>query len=364
MTLARSSRPRGHLGDALRTFGRAVEIASERGRPLPLAGMGHAGLADVLLDRGELDAALEHATQAVALCRQLPYAQWLVTALTVLAWVRQTGGDWAGAIAAMDEAERVTPSPDIAADRMSSVGVQQARLALAQGRVADAARWTAGHGLDVKDEPSSRREPEHLVLAAVLLASDQADGALGLLEGLHDLAAAQGRMGSVIEVRALQALDRETVGDHQGALVTLARALTLGAPEGYVRVFVDKGPAMAAVLRHLVAGRQLEQLAVAGTLSRAYLTRLVAAFEQAGAPVFPPPRHGAVVVPGLIDPLTARELEVLDLLAMGKPNQAIATELAISLDTVKSHVAHIMAKLDGASRTQAVARARQLGLLQ
>ena len=71
-----------------------------------------------------------------------------------------------------------------------------------------------------------------------------------------------------------------------------------------------------------------------------------------------------MVVPGLIDPLTARELEVLDLMALGKPNQAIAAELVISLDTVKSHVAHIMAKLDVANRTQAVARARQVGLLQ
>ena len=71
-----------------------------------------------------------------------------------------------------------------------------------------------------------------------------------------------------------------------------------------------------------------------------------------------------MVVPGLIDPLTARELEVLDLLAIGKPNQAITTELVISLDTVKSHVAHIMAKLEVANRTQAVARARELGLLR
>ena len=120
---------------------------------------------------------------------------------------------------------------------------------------------------------------------------------------------------------------------------------------------------MAAVLRHLVAGRR-KQLAAADTLSREYLTRLLAAFERAGAPVFPPPRHGALVVSGLVDPLTARELEVLDLLAMGKPNQAIAAELVISLDTVKSHVAHIMAKLEVANRTQAVARTRQLGLLQ
>ncbi len=88
---------RGRLGDALRTFAHTVEIASEGGRPLPLAGMGHVGQAEVLLERGELDAALEHATQALARCRQLPYAQWLATALTVLAWARQARGDPTGA---------------------------------------------------------------------------------------------------------------------------------------------------------------------------------------------------------------------------------------------------------------------------
>jgi LuxR family maltose regulon positive regulatory protein len=122
----------------------------------------------------------------------------------------------------------VTPSPDVTADRLSSLGVQQARLALAQGRVADAVRWTSERGLGVEDEPSYLREPEQLVLAGVLLAGGQADQALGLLQRLHELAAAQGRLGSVIEARALQALGREAVGDHEDALATPAGALTLG----------------------------------------------------------------------------------------------------------------------------------------
>jgi LuxR family transcriptional regulator, maltose regulon positive regulatory protein len=69
------------------------------------------------------------------------------------------------------------------------------------------------------------------------------------------------------------------------------------------------------------------------------------------------------VVAGLIEPLSARELEVLGLLAAGKPNQAIAEELVVTLETVKSHVAHILGKLGVANRTQAVVRARELGLL-
>jgi ATP/maltotriose-dependent transcriptional regulator MalT len=354
----------GRLAAAQRTFGRAVEVASLAGQPLPLAGMGHVGLAGVLCERGELEAALEHATLAVALCRQLPYAQWLVTALTGLAWVRQARGDQAGALAAIGEAEQVAPGPDAAADMLAPVRVQRARLALAQGRVPDARRWTAERGLDVEDQPSYLREREQLVLARVLLAGDQADQALRLLERLHLLAAAQGRVGSVIEVQVLQALGLDAVGDREHALATLAEALMLAAPEGYVRVFVDEAPATATLLRKLPIGRRLGQPTTADAVPQEYLTRLATAFERAGAPILPAAGRGGVVVPGLVEPLSARELEVLGLLAAGKPNQAIADELVITLDTVKSHVSHIFGKLGVANRTQAVTRARELGLLR
>lgn len=120
---------------------------------------------------------------------------------------------------------------------------------------------------------------------------------------------------------------------------------------------------MAALFGKLLASQQLEQLAATGTIPRDYLTRVAAAFEQAGSPIVPPARRGTVVVPGLIEPLTTRELEVLELLAAGKPNRAIAEELVITLDTVKRHVSHLFTKLEVANRTQAVARAREVGLL-
>jgi LuxR family transcriptional regulator, maltose regulon positive regulatory protein len=201
------------------------------------------------------------------------------------------------------------------------------------------------------------------VLARVLLAQQQSDRALGLLERLHARAAAQGRTRSVIEVRALQGLARAAGGDQAGALAALAAALTLAAPEGYVRVLVDEGPPMAALLRQLLADRRQEGLAAADAVPRDYLARLVEAFEQAGLPVRFPVRRGGVVVAGLVEPLTERELEVLGLLAAGAPNRAIAEQLVVTLDTVKRHVSHLFAKLGVANRTQAVARARQLGLL-
>jgi len=184
--------------------------------------------------------------------------------------------------------------------------------------------------------------------------------ALGLLERLHALAAAQGRTGSVIELRTLAALAYAACGDEPAAAAALGEALTLGAPEGNLRVFVDGGPPMAALVRRLLVGWRQEQAVAAPP---AYLTRLVAAFKQVGLPVLPPVRRGAVVVPGLVEPLSARELEVLRLLAAGKPNRLIAEELVVTLETVKKHVSHVFDKLGAANRTQAIARAQELGLV-
>jgi LuxR family maltose regulon positive regulatory protein len=352
---------RGHLGAALRTYQNAVGIASEAGHPLPPAGIAHVGMAEVRYERGELDAALDHATQGVALSRQFGWARQLVAALAILAWIRHAQGDRAGTLEAIGEAERVPLSPAVVG-LLNPLPALRTRLALAHGEVADAARWVQQRGLGIDDEPSYPREREYLVLARVLLAQQAPERALGLLERLHAAAAAQGRTGSVIEVRALQALARSAGGDQAGALAALAEALTLGAPEGYLRVFVDEGPAMAALLHQLLVGRRQQQVAAAG-VPREYLARLAEAFEEAGLPIRPPVRRGGVVVAGLVEPLTARELEVLGLLAAGAPNRAIAEQLVVTPETVKKHLSHLFDKLGAANRTQAVGRARQLGLL-
>jgi LuxR family transcriptional regulator, maltose regulon positive regulatory protein len=292
--------------------------------------------------------------------------QPLATGLATLAWIRQAQGDPGGALAAMEEAERVAPGPGVTS-LLNPVSAQRAQLLLAQGDVAGAVRWAERRGLGTDDQPSYRREPEYLVLVRVLVAEQAPEQAQGLLERLHARAAAQGRTGSVIEVRALQALALHAGGDQAGGLAALAealtlaalaQALTLAAPQGYLRVFVDEGPPMAALVRELV-GRRQERPAAAEAVWRDYLARLVDAFEQAGLPV----RRGGVAVAGLVEPLSARELEVLELLAAGAPNRAIAKELVVTVDTVKRHVSHLFSKLEVANRTQAVARARELGLL-
>ncbi len=225
------------------------------------------------------------------------------------------------------------------------------RLLLAQARL---------EGLDAGDEPRYPSEPEYLLLARVLLAQGRPGQALGLLDRLDTAAAAQDRTGSVIEVGALRALALAAAGDETAAVDALAGVLTLAWPQGYVRVFADEGPPMAALLGKLVAAQRTGKAAAEVPLG--YLARLQRAFgtDPAAPPV---PRRGGAAVPGIVEPLTSRELEVLGMLAAGRSNQAIAAEFVVTLDTVKKHVSHVLDKLGAANRTEAVARARELGLI-
>jgi LuxR family transcriptional regulator, maltose regulon positive regulatory protein len=250
------------------------------------------------------------------------------------------------------------------ASLLNPVPAQRARLLLTQGDVAAANRWVKERGLAADDEVRYPREGEYLVLARVLLAHGRSDQALGLLERMHTQAVAQARAGSVIEARTLQALALADAGDQPRALAALAEALALGAPEGYLRVFADEGLPMAGLLGRLVRTPAKAQAVAAAQVPRAYLGRVLEAFERAGLATLPPSQAGGTALPGLVMPLSVRELEVLGLLAAGKPNQTIAEELVITLDTVKRHVTHILDKLGAANRTQAVARARALGLLR
>ena len=363
--LGQVQRALGRLDAANRTYQRILEVTTATDGPtLPAAGVGYAGLAEVAYQRNELGAALRYVTEGVALCRQFTFTPPLATALATLAWIRQAEGDAGGAMDAMGEAERAAPGPAVA-DLLNPVPAQRARLLLAQGDVAAVEHWTHERGLSAGDEPGYPRELAYLVLARVLLAQDRPDQALVLLERLLALAVTQGRTGSLIELRALQALALAASGQEPGALSALAEALTLGWPEGYVRVFADEGAPMAALLGHLVAAQRTDRT-LARSVPLDYLGRLLRVFEPDGARSVPSAQHtgpSAALAAGLVEPLSERELEVLRLLATGKPNREIADELSVALDTVKKHVTHILVKLGAANRTEATARARELGLL-
>src|SRR6185437_3558081 len=285
------------LGAALETYRQALEIAARSGRAArPTAGIAHVGLAEVAYQQGELEVARGHLAEGIPLCRQLIYPQPLAAGLSVLAWIRQAGDDHAGALEAMEEAERAGPVPGVTS-LLNPVPAQRARLLLAQGDIAAAAAWTEERGLEAGDRPSYAREPEYLVLARVLLARGRPDQARALLERMHARAVAQQRTGSRIELQALHAL---------------ALAFVLACPERYVRLFADEGAPMAALTGRLVAAQRTRPTA-AGRIPLAYLGQVARAFGPDLAAAGPDGRAGTAVAAGLVVPLSDRELEVLRL---------------------------------------------------
>ena len=353
--LGRVQRAQGNLDAAVATYRQALGVADESSQP-PHLGMAHVGLAEVLYEQNELAAAFDHASQGITLCRQLVFTAPLAAGLAILARIRQAQGDAAGALAAIDEAVQAGLSSQV----IALLNPVRARLQLAHGDVRGAAQWAASAGLSADDEPDYPQEPAHLVLARVLLAQQQPGRALTLLKRLLHAAASHGRTGSVIEIQALHALALAANGDRSGALGALAEALTPASQHGYVRVFADEGAPMRALLTELSTARPNQQHA-ARRFDPGYLAALTRACS--GPDAAPPPRRASATPPGLAEPLTEREMEVLRLLAAGQSNQRIARDLFVTLDTVKKHVTHILGKLGVANRTEAAARARQLGLI-
>jgi LuxR family transcriptional regulator, maltose regulon positive regulatory protein len=353
--LTEVQRALGNLDAALVTCRQALEVAGE----VAHSGLAHVGLAQVFYERNDLTAALDHATRGAALCRQLAFTPPLATALAVIARIRHAYGDAAGALEAMGEAGQAGPSPQVI-PLLNPVPAQRARLLLAQGDVRAAAQWMTAAGLSPDDEADYPNEPAYLVLARVLLAQGDPDPALTLLQRLLDTAASQDRTGSIIEIQALRALALAAHGDRAGALDALTEALTLAGRHGYVRILADEGTPMRALLAPLSAAQSGQQHA-ARRIDPGYLAALLRACSQADA--VPTPRRSGAAPPGLAEPLTDRELEVLRLIAVGRSNQRIARDLVVALDTVKKHVTHVLGKLGATNRTEAAARARQLGLI-
>src|SRR2546422_2432858 len=356
--LGRVLQAEGRLGAAWRIYEEGLDAAIRAGRPvIPTAGSAHIGMAEGLYQRDRLDEALHHVNEGITLSRQLTSTQPLASGLSMLAWIRQAKGDTLGALQAMEEARRAYPNADMVS-LINPVPAEMARLMIAHNDLRGAAAWLDERGVDEKDEPTYPREREYLVLARLLLAREFPGRALDLLARVATLALAQGRTASVIEVKALQALGLHAAGDQPAARATLTEALVLTQPEDSVRAFVDAGPGIAALLSSIVGAGKKGQ-PTAGQVDVIYLGRLLRAVRSAATEGGPPKRGLAP----LVETLTDREFEILRMLAAGKQNQEIANELCVTLDTVKKHLTHTFGKLGAANRTQAVARARQLGLI-
>lgn len=277
--------------------------------------------------------------------------------------LKQAQGDLAGALEAIWQAEQLPQAYQDVPRFGGPVDVRRAELQLAQAmpdavapdhrRLAVVEDWAEAYGLTA-DDPilSLDDEISYIVFARLLLAKNKSDRAFHLLSRLMQSAESYGRTGSVIKISILQSLAQQAHGDREQALRSLEQALSLAESEGYARVFLDEGRPMAHLL----------YAAAANGIAPEYAGRLLAQFpagEQARAPASPQ-RH----TPALVEPLSKREQEVMALIAAGKTNAEIAQSLYISVGTVKNHAKNIYSKLNVHSRAQAIARARELGLIE
>jgi LuxR family maltose regulon positive regulatory protein len=231
----------------------------------------------------------------------------------------------------------------------------QARVWLAQGRLDLAAEWLDEETLEVNCDPDDFdmfRLQEAVVVARVLIAQGRLEEAEELLTKLHRFAQKNGLVARDIEILALASLAYQAQGNPTEALTELESALALAEPGGFIRVFVDEGPAMARLL-YKALDREFEP---------EYVRRLLAAFPRS-KPSQTGPHESQVDQSRLIESLSERELEVLQRLADGLTNREIADRLYLSLNTVKVHTRNIYGKLGVNNRTQAVNRARELGLI-
>lgn len=233
------------------------------------------------------------------------------------------------------------------------IEARKACIYLKQGRLNKALEWVQNQGLSTSDETNYMSEFEHLVLARVRIAEHDFAGIDEMLERMLIAAEAQHRLQSVLEILLTLFLSLHTQGDQQQAEIRLNQALVIAEPEGYIRLFVGEGEPLRSSLETLSKDRNHPQ--------KKYIASLLSAFSQSDftfSKSKTDPRQS-----GLIEPLTERELEILRLVAQGLSNSEISQRLFLALSTIKGHNLRIFDKLQVQNRTEAVASARDLGLL-
>ncbi|GLV59154.1 LuxR family transcriptional regulator [Dictyobacter sp. S3.2.2.5] len=341
----------GRLREAMRRYERSLREALAWSKPV-LQGTAdlYVGMSELYREKNDLDVAMLYLSKSKELGERtglpLNWSRWYVAR----ARISEAQGDLDGSLNHLQEAEHLYRR-DIFPN-VRPISALKARVWARQERLDEAFGWAREQSLSVGDDLSYIREFEHITLARVLLArykSDQVDQSvfesLRLLERLLKAAEDSGRTGSVIEILILQALAYQAQDDIPAALVPLRRALTLAAPEGYVRVFVDEGSPMAVLLeevaRHAIVPGYVRQLLSATNANE----------------------DRTLIKQGLIEPLSERELEVLQLLKTDLTGPEIARKLIVSLNTMRTHTKNIYSKLGVNTRRAAVRRAEELDLL-
>lgn len=336
----------GRLRDAKQVYETALRLAAAHNAEQHTAHH-HLGLGLLHHEMGEDERAAQHLQKAFELGRQTTIVDWMYRKNLAQAQLKESEGDFDAALGFLDEAARAyvrTPIPNL-----RPVEAMKAQVYLKQNRLDKAQAWAAESGLSLHDKPDYLHEFAQLTLARIMLADSpneqQILDVLNLLDAQLKLAQKQNRLRSQIEILTLQAFTLHAEGETAHAISALEQALQLAEPEGYLHLFVSEGKPMAELLSKIKSGNL-----------QGYTKRILAKLARHIHP-------SSFIIQPLIDPLSERELEVLRLIAQGLSNQEITQKLIVALSTVKGHNLRIFAKLQAKSRTEAVARARELGIL-
>lgn len=313
----------------------------------PAVGVAQVYMAEILREWNDLPAARDLVRTGIARCREWPgLAEMALDGYITLARVLQPQGDTDGAFAALDAAEALGRDAHVS-QYAERIALGRVRLWLSTGDEDALRRWSRPrqNAWQADEKPGYVGLRERIMLARLHLVHGRPHDALAVLEGLAAIAEAGQLVGCLIEILVLRALSLKGQGQTAQAMIALTHALSLAEPQGCVRLFVDEGGRMVELLRQ----------ARARGVALAYISALLAACDAEGTAVTDDP--------GLVEPLSARELELLHLLASGLSTADMAEQLFITTGTARNHLKNIFGKLGVHSRVQAIERARALNLL-
>jgi LuxR family transcriptional regulator, maltose regulon positive regulatory protein len=340
----------GRLHEAQKTFLQVLSQSKQNSQLTPFFGIAEAGLGNLAYEWNEVEKAEEYFQAAIE--KGMWWHNWenLLPGYSGMARIHANRGDWQLAFEAVDSlVENTIESWGIV---QSCAGSLRALLNLRSGNSSEAERWAEAYEPERPCDYMVAWEVDALVGCRVLIQIGQTERASSLVEQITVDASSSGRNAHVLEALCIKAILLHKLHQDYEALATLSSALNMAKTEGYIRSFVDEGEQMADLL----------QKAVKEKIFPEYSSRILAAFPEPLRTTFPvanDQKHR----PALAESLSEREFEVIHLVAEGLTNKEIAHKLFISLRTVKYHTTSIYSKLGVTGRTQAIHKARELGLL-
>lgn len=380
--LARMLLLQGRLHSAFETAMQGVQRLESTGQSTPFSATFYGELGQIHYHWHQLDQARNYSLRSIQVSGVSGYSDPEIYHHVMLARIFQMEGDWESSAREMQQADELTRKIPPAMVREQVIS-QQIRVDLARDHLpaAQAAMQSEGFtfdgvfGFPVLAPDANVLHPLALLynsaLRILLYRARMKDGIENLQRGLElaelvlagELRCSQ--IPAALETLLLRSQMKAVLGDRDGSLADAVRALELAQPEGFISVFLEEGPPVAESLKTLLERDLL------GTAQKEYVKEILSAFPVMRSFTVPgnEPTAGKSEAAvdeslALIEPLTSRELEVLRLIACGDSNQKIAEKLVITLSAVKKHTSNIFRKLNVNSRTQAIVRARQLGILR